>query len=177
MLALPPVNDIEAFSGHVFLDEILCYPPHPVEVTNRSLAGAFITANCAYRKTALEAENGFRDEFANNAEDIDLYWRLVAHGAHLYYDPEVIVHHSFPKTVKHLMKKYFQHGIASSKLTRYHLDSPQVDWTLHRRLLGSMLRAILPNQNDRRARLYCYQLGSHIAGKVYGSFMLGIVNF
>jgi glycosyltransferase involved in cell wall biosynthesis len=177
MLALPPVNDIEAFSGHVFLDEILRYPLHPVEVTDRRLAGAFITANCAYRKIVLEEQNGFRDEFGNNAEDIDLYWRLVANSAHLYYDPGVIVYHSFPKTVKHLMKKYFQHGIASSKLTRFHLGSPQVDWTLHRKLLISMLRAIVPNQSDRTARLYCCQLGAHIAGKAYGSFVLGIVNF
>lgn len=177
MLALPPVNDIEAFSGHVFLDEILRYPPNPVEVSHRGLAGAFITANCAYRKSALEAENGFRDEFGNNAEDIDLYWRLVARGALLYYDPEVIVYHSFPKTVKHLMRKYFQHGIASSKLTRYHLGSPQIDWALHQKLLKAISRAIIPNQKGQKARLYCCQLGSHIAGKVYGSLMMRVVNF
>ena len=176
MLALPPVNEVEAFSGHVFLNEILRYPAEPTVVRNRALVGAFITANCAYRRSALLQEKGFHDEFGNHAEDIDLYWRLVAHDASLYYDPEIVVQHSFPKTVKSLMKKYFQHGIASSKLTRYHLGSPQIDWFLYRKLLHSAWKTATFSKDRRQARLYCCQLSSHIAGKVYGSFLMHVVN-
>ena len=104
MLPLPPVNEIEEFSGHVFLNEILRYPSTGGEIVGRALAGAFITANCAYRRESLLRIGGFRDEFGNNAEDIDLYWRLVGR-EHLYYDPEVIVYHSFPTTRWALARK------------------------------------------------------------------------
>lgn len=177
MLALPPQNDIEDFSGHVFLNEILCYPLTGMEVRNRMLVGAFVTANCAYRRDALFSIGGFRDEFGNNAEDIDLYWRLIKSGGCLFYDPEVIVYHSFPRTRRSLAKKYFQHGIASSKLTRYHLGSPQMDWFLYRKLLHSLCYTVIPNSDSKWARLYCIQLGSHIAGKVYGSYLMRVINF
>jgi len=175
MLALPPVNEVEAFSGHVFLNDILHYPAVPQQVSNRGLVGAFITANCAYRKAVLLAAGGFRDEFGNNAEDIDLYWRLVGR-EHLYYDPEVIVYHSFPTTRRALARKYFQHGIASSKLTRYHLGGPRVDWLLYRKLIRNLWHLVTPGSEHKWATFYCIQLSAHILGKVYGSLLMRIVN-
>lgn len=175
MLALPPVNDVEAFSGYVFLNEIMRFPTVPQQVSGRQLVGAFITANCAYRKAVLLEAGGFRDEFGNNAEDIDLYWRLVGR-EHLYYDPEVLVYHSFPTTRWDLARKYFQHGIASSKLTRYHLGGPRVDWLIYRKLIANLWRLIKPCDEHKWATLYCIQLSAHILGKVYGSLLMRTVN-
>jgi glycosyltransferase involved in cell wall biosynthesis len=174
MLALPPRNDIEAFSGQVFLNEIMCFPPVPQFIRSRRLIGAFITANCAYRKDIL-LSGGFRDEFGNHAEDIDLFWRLLGK-VKLFYDPDLIVHHSFPSTRRSLARKYFQHGIASSKLTRYHLGGPRVDKMLHRKLVRSIGQVLSFKKTNRWAGLYCIQLSSHILGKVYGSVLMRTVN-
>lgn len=175
MLALPPSNDIEEFSGHVFLNEIMRYPTAPSEMTRRTLAGAFITANCAYRRSVLEEVGGFRDEFGNNAEDIDLYWRLVGR-APLYYDPEVIVYHSFPNTRAKLARKYYQYGLASSKLNYFHFRKSQIDWSLYRKLGASIWQTVVSNGSRRQASLQVTQLSSHIAGKLYGSIALGVLN-
>jgi glycosyltransferase involved in cell wall biosynthesis len=176
MLALPPANEVEAFSSHVFLNEILRYPSIPHRVSDRALVGAFITANCAYRKAVLSEAGGFREEFGNNAEDIDLYWRLIGRVA-LYYDPEVVVYHSFPATRAALVRKYFQHGIASSKLTHYHLSGPRVDLQLYRKLIANLWYLLdLRDQHDW-ATLYCLQLSAHLLGKVRGSIMMRTLNF
>jgi len=175
MLPLPPTNEIEAFSGHVFLNEIMRYPCTAGEITERALAGAFITANCAYRRETLLLVGGFRDEFGNNAEDIDLFWRLVGR-ERLYYDPEIIVYHSFPTTRQALARKYFQHGIASSKLTRYHLGSPRIDRLLYRKLAANLLRLLIPGSDRKWANLYCIQLSAHILGKAYGSLRMRVIN-
>jgi len=175
MLPLPPTNEIEAFSGHVFLNEIMRFPDTGIEIVNRSLAGAFITANCAYQKETLLHIGGFRDEFGNNAEDIDLFWRLIGR-ERLYYDPEIVVYHSFPTTRLALARKYFQHGIASSKLTRYHLGSPRIDWLLYRKLVANLLRLLIPGSDQKWADLYCVQLSAHVLGKAYGSVLMRVIN-
>ena len=91
MLPLPPENDIEAFSGSVFLNEIMKFPPSSFTLERKSLAGAFITANCAYRKDALLQTGGFNEFFKNNGEDIDLFWRMVdKFPGCLLYDPSII---------------------------------------------------------------------------------------
>jgi glycosyltransferase involved in cell wall biosynthesis len=173
MLSLPPVNKVETFSSHVFLNDIMNFPLESRHIKKRALAGAFITANCAYRREVLLKVGGFRDVFGNNAEDIDLFWRLIGLGL-LFYDPDIVVYHSFPDNWKSLSKKYFQHGIASSKLARYHLGTPSVDWSLYRKLARNLIR--IPVRKEEWAFLYCLQICTHILGKIYGSLMVHRIN-
>lgn len=178
MLPLEPKNDIEAFCGDIFLNEIMKFSNQSFKPFNKHLSGSFITANCAYRKKALIDIDGFNEFFKNNGEDIDLFWRMIdKFPGRLLYDPSVIVYHSFPDTYKKLFKKYLQYGIASSKLARYHLKTPSIDLSIYGKLLKHVIRFINPLNSYRKTDFLCLiQLSSHILGKVYGSIMVGKIN-
>ena len=54
----------------------------------------FVTANCFYRRAALEAVGGFDERFEMAwREDSDLHYRLMAHGAYLADAPDALVTH------------------------------------------------------------------------------------
>lgn len=56
--------------------------------------GPFATANCLYRRSALEAVGGFDERFtAAWREDSDLYLTLLARGARLVRAPDAVVLH------------------------------------------------------------------------------------
>jgi GT2 family glycosyltransferase len=142
------------------------------------LVGAFITANCAYRKDALLHIGGFDEFFRNNGEDIDLFWRMLQrYGGRLVYDPSVIVRHSFPSSYSGLARKYVQYGIASSKLNRCRMTSPSIDCLIYRKLFGHLANLLRPGRSSGKTDLlYVIQLSSHIIGKVYGSLLARTVN-
>jgi GT2 family glycosyltransferase len=178
VLPLEPKNDIEAFSGNVFLNEIMKFPTQIIRPYQKFLPGSFITANCAYRKEALVEIGGFNKFFKNNGEDIDLFWRMVdKFPGRLLYDPSIVVYHSFPNSYVGLMKKYFQYGTASSKLAKFHLKTPSIDVTIYKKLSKHFIRFVNPLNLQKRADfLYLIQLISHISGKVYGSFVVKRLN-
>lgn len=175
MLALPPINNIERFSGHVFLNEIMKFPIETHEVTSIKLQGAFITANCAYKKQFLLEIGGFDNFFSNHGEDIDLFWRsIIKKSGKLIFYPKITVNHSFPDTVSKLCKKYVQYGIASTKLKKvYSQKSWSIDKTLYWRLLKYILRFPV---DPRNSTLYILQLSSHIWGKAYASIIYRTIN-
>lgn len=175
MLAYNPQNYIEQFAGNIFLEDIMRYDEEEKEIDKVGLIGAFITANCAYRKNILDELNGFNDFFSNNGEDIDLFWRCIkSKKGILKYNPKLIVEHSFPSTLKKLGKKYFQYGLASSKLTKVHSSKMiQIDISLYKKLFSVVF---LQKNKWRIKKLYIVQITSHILGKIYGSIILGIVN-
>jgi len=175
MIAYPPVNAIERFSGKVFLDEIMNFEDSRLVVQTIGLNNAFITANCAYKKQHLNALKGFNDFFSNHGEDIDLYWRsILINSGSMIYVPNLIVQHSFPNKINKLLKKYFQYGIASSKLTKvYSKKTINIDYTLYKKLLIKILSLVfLPREN----LLYVLQISSHLAGKIYGSIKFKVFN-
>lgn len=178
MLPLDPQNDIEVFCANIFLNEIMRFPNSSFKPSRKFLPGSFITANCAYRKDALIEVGGFNEFFANNGEDIDLFWRMIERfPGRLLYDPSIIVYHSFPTTYKKLFKKYFQYGIASSKLAKFHLKTPRVDLLIYKKFLKHAAKFINPiNPHRKEDYLYLIQLTSHILGKVYGSFITKKLN-
>jgi len=178
MLPLEPKCDVEAFSANVFLNEIMKFPRQTFKPFKKFLPGSFITANCAYRRKALIEVGGFNEFFKNNGEDIDLFWRMIDkfHGR-LLYDPTIIVYHSFPDTYIKLIKKYFQYGIASSKLAKFHLKTPRIDLLIYRKLIKHFVKFINPfNSRKKEDFLYIIQLTSHILGKIYGSFIVKRLN-
>jgi glycosyltransferase involved in cell wall biosynthesis len=178
ILPLPPENDIEAFSASVFLNEIMKFPSLSFSPDRKSLAAAFTTANCSYRKSALIEIGGFNEFFKNNGEDIDLYWRMLEKfPGRLLYDPSLIVYHSFPKSYSSLARKYIQYGIASSRLNKYHLKSPSIDYYIYKKLFKHLVRLLTPWERSKRTDLlYLTQLSSHIIGKIYGSIITKTIN-
>jgi glycosyltransferase involved in cell wall biosynthesis len=178
ILPLEPKNDIEAFSANVFLNEIMRFPAQPCKPHRKFLPGSFITANCAYRRKALVDIGGFNEFFKNNGEDIDLFWRMISRfPGRLLYDPYIVVYHSFPDTYLKLVRKYFQYGIASSKLAKFHLKTPRIDFFIYKKLLIHFTKFLNPsNTNKKNDFLYMIQLTSHILGKVYGSLIVKRLN-
>lgn len=171
-------NDIEVFSANIFLNEIMKFPNQVFKPSKKFLPGSFITANCAYRRKALMDVGGFNEFFENNGEDIDLFWRMInKFPGLLLYDPSIIVYHSFPDTYIKLVKKYFQYGIASSKLAKFHLKTHRIDLLIYRKLLKHFVKFINPfNSRKKEDFLYIIQLTSHILGKIYGSFVVKRLN-
>lgn len=178
MLQLKPRDDIEAFSANVFLNEIMKFPEQSFKPSKKFLPSSFITANCAYRKKALIEVEGFNEFFKNNGEDIDLFWRMMdKFPGRLLYDPSLIVYHTFPDSYIKLSKKYFQYGIASSKLAKFHLKTPSIDPLIYKKLLKHFIKFLSPINSHRTVDfLYLLQLTSHVLGKVYGSFIVKRLN-
>ena len=178
MLPLEPQNNIEAFSANVFLNEIMKFPDQAFKPSKKFLPGSFITANCAYRKKALIEVGGFNEFFKNNGEDIDLFWRMIEKfPRRLLYDPSLIVYHSFPASYIKLLKKYFQYGIASSKLAKFHLKTPGIDLFIYKKILEHFMKLMNPlNSHGKENFFYLIQLISHILGKIYGSFIVKRLN-
>jgi len=178
LLPLEPKNNIEAFSGKVFLNEIMKFPTQMIKPYQKFLPGSFITANCAYRKEALMEIGGFNEFFKNNGEDIDLFWRMIdKFPRRLLYNPSIIVYHNFPDTYIGLIKKYFQYGIASSKLAKFHLKTPRIDTIIYKKLWENFKDLISPSNSLRKENfLHLIQLISHLLGKVYGSVIVRKLN-
>jgi len=173
MLMKKPRNELEEFWAHVFLEEILPFPKESTYIHHRVFEGGFLTANCAYKRDVLQRLGGFDNWFGNHAEDIDLFWRAIDHGAKLKYVAEVIVEHAFPDSIGGIIRKNFRNGISSCKLQKRYGKRIQVDTLLYKKLLGHIGEAILRNPKSRK---YIIQILSHVFGKYYGSVRLGVLN-
>lgn len=80
-----------------------------------------VTANAAFRRSALERVGGFDEGFpAAAAEDTDLSLRLRASGVSLHTCAGAVVLHDHRTTVRGMMKTYFRHGRGFELLARRH---------------------------------------------------------
>jgi glycosyltransferase involved in cell wall biosynthesis len=89
-----------------------------------------VTANAAFRRTALEAADGFEEAYRLDrpgrsgrivaAEDVDLAWRIVEAGWTLKRSPGATVAHDHRVALDDLMRTYFRHGRARRELGRRH---------------------------------------------------------
>ena len=176
MLQHKPTNRVEAFSGRVFLNEHMKFPDEIVKVSGNKVAGAFLTANSGYKKNFLEHLNGLDESFSNYGEDIDLFWRAVnSNMGDMIFHPEITVEHSFPNTIKRMLKKYAQYGIADSKLNAvYNHKKVIFNPFYYKQFLWKLLTlAFHPVDNF----LYLIYIPSHIYGKIKGARQCGIINF
>ena len=172
--AAPAKNIYEEFWSHLSLQILMSYGNEPYYVTEKSLNTAFITASCAYKKSLLDEINGFSDYFGNNAEDIDICWRALDAGAKLKYVPSAKIIAHGPDNLSGICKKSFRNGISSSKLQKVHFEKRiNVDNMLHKALFVNIFKSFT---GDRYARLFVVELVCHMAGKLKGSFMCGVVN-
>lgn len=175
--ALPPINEIEQIAGDALLKGVLQYPQEQQRVFARSLRGALIGASMFCRKDAFWALGGFDERFANFAEDIDLFWRaVVSFPGQLLYDPRLYVEQHFPSSWSGLFRKWYQYGMASCYLQRYHLGRWRIDLAHYRRLIVA-LGELATQGNRRQANLArIVQIVGHLCGKYCGSVRLGVVN-
>ncbi len=85
--------EVAGASGRI----IVPLPPHPTD-HERNTTGLerslFVTANCFYRKNALEAVGGFDERFKEAwREDSDLFFSLIERGFLWQKAPEAVVYH------------------------------------------------------------------------------------
>ena len=162
-----PGNMVENFWGHLSLEVIMNFPDESYYVKERSLNDAFITANCAYRKSTLERIGGFDPWFGNNAEDVDLSWRMLKDGAKLLYTPDMIVTSRSPSTIRSMCRKSYRNGVSSTKLQKRHSGERK---SFDKRLYPMLIRSSLgPLTFNREKTLLFLELSSHLWGKLVSS--------
>ena len=173
VLNAPPVNHYEEYWGNLAWNLIMNFPNDGYEVKKQTLNDAFVTANCAYKRKLLYEIKGFNNFFANNAEDVDLCWRALKHGAKLRYDPSIIIYAHNVTTIYGIIKKSFRNGVSSSKLQTVYGGKFNYDPNIYK-MLGRNIVGVIKGEKD--SYLNCIELISHLGGKYYGGIKNGIIN-
>lgn len=76
---------------------------------------AFTTANCAFRREALELVDGFDERYQHYGfEDRDLLLRLAKQGQRIRYSPNAVAVHAGTQTLKNISQKLKESGRYSS---------------------------------------------------------------
>lgn len=168
-----PINHIEEYWGNLAWKLIMSFGDEQYFVDKCNLNDSFVTANCAYKRKLLVKLKGFSNWFANNAEDVDLCWRAIAHGAKLMYVPDVCVYAHNVTTIKGVAKKSFRNGYSSSKLQKKYGSKVNFDPNIYK-MLGRNIVGFI--KRDRDAGLNLIELVCHLAGKYYGSIKVHVIN-
>ena len=136
ILAARPCNYVERF-GETIHD-------HERAITT-SMPPYVITANCAARKSTLEAIGGFDPAFPRS-QDADLAFRLWGAGYRLVFVGGAIVYHRNERTLRGLMREGFQHGFWSVPLFERHRSltdgGTRIDLSSYRKLAASLPRCV-----------------------------------
>jgi O-antigen biosynthesis protein len=177
-LTAEPLNVFERVCARTLLDVILRHHGGSRPITAKSLDGALVTANCAYRRDILEQVGGFDERFSNFGEDIDLMFRVLdLNAGTVLHTADAVVVGDMPTTAAETIKKWRQYGMASSHLNKYHYRRVSVDAGLYRAMLALMWRAATVSGDARAETLIAIaQLGAHIGGKLEGSARLRTIN-
>ena len=173
VLIAPPINHIEEYWGNLAWKVIMNFGDEPYIVDRCTLNDAFVTANCAYKRSLLVKVKGFNNWFANNAEDVDLCWRAIKSGARLMYIPDVQIYAHNVTTITGVAKKSFRNGYSSSKLQKKYGSKVNFDPNIYK-MLGRNIVGLLRREKD--AGLNVLELTCHLAGKYYGSIKAHVIN-
>jgi glycosyltransferase involved in cell wall biosynthesis len=173
-----PANAFEKVCAATLLDTILGHNAGSRRITAKSLDGALITANCAYRRDILDRVRGFDERFSNFGEDIDLMFRVLDLGAGtLLHTEDATVVGEMPATLGAVARKWRQYGMASAHLNKYHYRRVSVDTALYRRAFRLVWEAATrPGPARTEALIAAASLAAHIGGKLEGSARLRTVN-
>lgn len=164
-------NKYEEYWGNLAWNLIMSFPDQPYYVSEKKLNDAFVTANCAYKKTLLQEIGGFDDFFGNNAEDIDLCWRALDKNAKLKYVPDVVIYAHNVTDLKGIIKKSYRNGISSSKLQKVYGSKFNFDGNIYKMLFKNLFTLY-----KKDAGLNFIELFFHLLGKYSGSFQFGVIN-
>lgn len=164
-------NKYEEYWGNLAWNLIMSFPDQPYYVSEKKLNDAFVTANCAYKKSLLQEIGGFDDFFGNNAEDIDLCWRALDKNAKLKYVPDVVIYAHNVTDLKGIIKKSYRNGISSSKLQKVYGSKFNFDGNIYKMLFKNLFTLY-----KKDAGLNFIELFFHLLGKYSGSFQFGVIN-
>lgn len=74
--------------------------------------------NLVIRKVALQAVGGFREEYRSAGDDVDVCWRLQAHGGKLRFVPAALVWHHRRFTISAYLRQQLGYGRAEAMLVQ-----------------------------------------------------------
>jgi mycofactocin system glycosyltransferase len=90
-------------------------------------------AGLVVRRSALESIDGF-DQSMSRGEDVDLVWRLIAHGGFVYYQPAAVIGHPPRPTFGAWLRQRLGYGRGHGALAVRHPDAVTAlelsPWTL-----------------------------------------------
>ena len=177
-LTAQPVNLFETICARTLLTSFLRHHAGSRPVIEKSLDGALVTANCAYRRDILEQVGGFDERFTNFGEDIDLMYRVLdLNAGTLLHTANAVVVGDMPTTLAATVRKWRQYGMASSYLNKYHYQRVSVNAALYRTMFGLMCDAAARSGSARtEALIGTAQLAAFIGGKFEGSARLRTIN-
>lgn len=173
ILNAKPENHYEEYWGNLAWNLIMSFPDEEFLITEKTINGSIVTANCAYKKKFLLEMGGFREWFGNNAEDTDLCWKAIDEGAKLKYFPNIIIYAHNVTSLKGIAKKSFRNGFSSSKLQKIYGSKINFDPNIYKMLFKNLI-GILKNEKD--AGINVIELICHLFGKYCGSIRLGVIN-
>lgn len=90
-----------------------------VEVYYKGGDASFPTCNIAYKKSLFKKIKGF-DPWFKEAEDVDLNYRALDHGAKMIYDENMIIYRKGAESFSSFIKKSFWYGFGRKELEIRH---------------------------------------------------------
>jgi GT2 family glycosyltransferase len=106
-------------SGSGTADAVANAPGGPIHVLlTDDVAEHIPGCNMAFRKTALLAVGGFDASFRVAGDDVDLCWRIQAHGWTLGFTPAAVVWHHRRSSLKAYLRQQWGYGKAEAMLER-----------------------------------------------------------
>ena len=90
--------------------------------------------NCAFRRGALQAVDGFNPTFVRAGDDVDLCWRLHARGWRIGFAPAALVWHRHRSTIRGYLRQQVGYGEGETWLMHEHpnkLAKGRVTWRGH----------------------------------------------
>lgn len=168
-----PENYIEEYWGNLAWNLIMNFGDEPYVIKERTLNDAFVTANCAYKRERLLQIGGFSEWFGNNAEDVDVSWRMLENGAKLMYVPDMVIYAHNVTTIGGVIKKSFRNGVSSSKLQKKYGTLVNFDPNIYKMLFKNFIGIF---RKSKDAGLNLVELSFHLFGKYYGSIRVGVIN-
>jgi GT2 family glycosyltransferase len=113
-------------------------------------------ANAVFRRSDLEALGGYDNLLgagtpASGGEDTDMYFRIVASGRALSYEPAAIVWHRHPRSLHEVREHVFTYGVGLGASLTKQAMSLRTNVQLLRRLPAAIVYLVHP-QSNRNAR-------------------------
>jgi GT2 family glycosyltransferase len=107
---------------HTFVEAVVALAPGaPSEVLlNDEEAEHLPGCNLAVRRSGLLAIGGFHEVFTAAGDDVDVCWRLQAHGGKLCFVPSAVVWHHRRSTTRAYLRQQSGYGFAEALLIRHH---------------------------------------------------------
>lgn len=172
------VNKISEYSGKLFA-EMIRFPTERREIMLPiSVGNQLVTANCAFRRSALMEGKTFDESFYTSCEDVDLCWNLIKRGKRLVFNPEIKMFHIFPYTLRGLWKQYFKYGVGHSKLMKkYSSQKFKINYWNYLSMVKHLISTLLPTRCDRTLDAFrCFRHMAEASGRIWGSVRAGIFN-